>query len=164
MMWVNGGVGCNYEGVYVTSLVKALSDLRARANELPDTLRVVAVLAHYTHKYYGARFYSKAQNLRRQLRAVYNDTLTNYDLIAMPTSPMKAPPILSRNASFEDVMQHSWQMIGNTCAFDLTGHPAITVPCGPADERAIGLMLVGRHYHESTIYRAAHAFEQARGG
>ena len=38
---------------------------------------------------------------------------------------------------------------------------AMSVPCGMVDGLPVGLMLVGRHFEESTIYRAAHAFEQA---
>jgi amidase len=41
----------------------------------------------------------------------------------------------------------------------VTGHPAISLPCGMEDGRPIGMMLVGRHYDECTIYRAAAAFE-----
>jgi amidase len=50
--------------------------------------------------------------------------------------------------------------IENTCPFNLTHHPAITIPGGIVDGCPIGMMLVGRHYDEPTLYRAAHAFEQ----
>ncbi len=52
-------------------------------------------------------------------------------------------------------------MLGNTEPFDLTGHPAMSVPCGLIDGLPVGMMLIGRPFEESTIYRAAHAFEQA---
>jgi amidase len=51
-------------------------------------------------------------------------------------------------------------MLGNTCPFDVTGHPAMSIPCGMGQGLPIGLMLIGKHYNESTLYRAAHAFEQ----
>ena len=44
--------------------------------------------------------------------------------------------------------------------FNLTGHPAISIPCGTANGLPIGMMLIGRHWQEATIYRAAHAYEQ----
>ena len=44
---------------------------------------------------------------------------------------------------------------------DISHHPAMSLPCGMADGLPVGLMLVGRHFDEKTIYRAAHAFEQA---
>ncbi len=40
-------------------------------------------------------------------------------------------------------------------------HPALTIPCGLSDGLPIGLMLVGKHFDEATIYRAAHGFERA---
>ncbi len=51
-------------------------------------------------------------------------------------------------------------MLVNTPQFEVTGHTAMSVPCGMLDGLPIGMMLVGRHFDESTIYRAAHAFEQ----
>jgi amidase len=36
----------------------------------------------------------------------------------------------------------------------------MSIPCGMSDGLPVGMMLVGRHYDESTIYRAAAAFEQ----
>ena len=62
----------------------------------------------------------------------------------------------------EAIMDHSWQQIGNTCPFNVTHHPAISVPCGLGEgERPIGLMLIGKHWQESTLYRVADAFERA---
>jgi amidase len=37
----------------------------------------------------------------------------------------------------------------------------MSLPCGLVDGLPVGLMLIGRHYDEATIYRAAHAFEQS---
>ena len=42
-----------------------------------------------------------------------------------------------------------------------TGHPAMSLPCGLADGLPVGLMLVGKHFDEMTIYRAAHVFERS---
>ena len=36
----------------------------------------------------------------------------------------------------------------------------MSVPCGLSDGLPVGMMLVGKHFDEATIYRAAHAFEQ----
>jgi amidase len=48
----------------------------------------------------------------------------------------------------------------NTCPFDVSGHPALTVPCGKVDGLPIGMMLVGRHFDEATLISAAQAFEK----
>ena len=52
-------------------------------------------------------------------------------------------------------------MLPNTSPFDVTGHPAMSIPCGMSNGLPVGMMLVGRHWHESTIYQAAAAFERA---
>jgi amidase len=52
-------------------------------------------------------------------------------------------------------------MLANTAPFDATGHPAMSIPCGMSDGLPVGMMLIGKHYDETTIYRAAAAFEKA---
>ena len=56
----------------------------------------------------------------------------------------------------------AFEMLPNTAPFDVTGHPAMSLPCGMSDGLPAGLMLIAKHWNESTIYRAAHAFEQAQ--
>ena len=77
------------------------------------------------------------------------------------TARLKATPIPGKDATPQEITQRSWEPTRNTCPFNVTGHPAISVPCGMEDSRPIGLMLVGRHYGEETIYRAAAAFERS---
>jgi amidase len=48
----------------------------------------------------------------------------------------------------------------NTCPFDVSGHPAFTVPCGKVNGLPIGMMLVGRHFEEATVIQTAQAFEK----
>jgi len=49
-----------------------------------------------------------------------------------------------------------------TVPVNLAGVPGISVPCGFSSEgMPIGLQIIGKHFDESTVYRAAHAFEQA---
>ena len=152
----------NIEGVYPISLAGRLGALHDRANELPDTVKVAMLLASYTDKYYRGYFYFKAQNLRRRLRAAYDAQLAQYDVLLMPTTRMMASKIPPPDAPLEALMQHSWEQITNTCPFNITHHPAISLPCGFGEgERPIGLMLIARHWEESKLYRVADAFERA---
>ena len=107
------------------------------------------------------RFYVKAVNISRRLTAAYDKALANYDLLLMPTTPMKATPLPAPGAAREEVVQRAFEMITNTAPFDITHHPAMSLPCGMVDGLPVGLMLVGKHFDEMTIYRAAHAFEQS---
>ncbi len=118
------------------------------------------LLGGYMVRNYRGHYYAKAQNLGRQLRAAYDAVLQDYDLLLMPTLPLTATPIPDENAPIPEILQRGFEMITNTAPFDVTGHPAMSVPCGLADGLPVGLMLIGPHYGETTIYRAAHAFEQ----
>jgi amidase len=152
----------NVEGVYPLSLAGRAASLRDRANELPDTVKTGMLLGAYTDKYYQGYFYFKAQNVRRRLRAAYDQALAAHDVLLMPTTRMMASKIPPADAPYETLMQHSWEQITNTCPFNVTHHPAISIPCGLGEgERPIGLMLVGRHWQESMLYRIADAFERA---
>src|SRR5262249_36808045 len=82
--------------------------------------------------------------LRRRVRAGYDAVLATHDLLLLPTVPMKATPIPGKDATPQEITQRSWEPTRNTCLFNVTGHPAISVPCGMEDSRPIGLMLVGR--------------------
>jgi amidase len=159
-MMAGNGMGFNWEGLYTTSLLDAHANWRARANELSRTLKISMMVGEYFIRYYRGHFYAKAQNLSRLLRKAYDDALARYDLLLMPTLPMKATPLPPANAPLALYCQRGFEMLGNTCPFDVTGHPAMSVPCGMSQGLPIGMMLIGRHYSESTIYRAAHAFEQ----
>jgi amidase len=160
LMMKGNGMGTNWRGLFVTSLLDAHSAWRHRADELADTLKLSMLLGHYFTRHYRGHFYAKAQNLSRKLRAAYDATLAEVDLLLMPTLPIKATPLPPANAPRELYIQRAFEMIGNTAPFDATGHPAMSLPCGLAEGLPVGLMLIGKHYDEVTIYRAAHAFEQ----
>ena len=160
MMAMNGA-GVNHEGLYVTSLLDAAVGWRSRADEFADTIKIIAMFGHYSLRHYRGHYYAKAMNLRRRLRAAYDAALSECDLLLMPTLPIKASELPPPGASPEAVTKVAWEMLANTSGFNLTGHPAMTLPCALGDGRPIGLMLAGRHWDEYTIYRAAHAFEQS---
>jgi amidase len=160
LMMKGNGLGTNWRGLYVTSLLDAHSAWRHRADELSDTLKISMLLGHYFIKHYRGHYYAKAQNLSRKLRAAYDAELVNHDLLLMPTLPITATPLPPADAPRELYIQRAFEMIGNTAPFDATGHPAMSIPCGVVDGLPVGLMLIGKHHDEATIYRAAHAFEQ----
>ena len=161
LMMKGNGFGTNWRGLYVTSLLDAHSAWRHRADELSDTLKLSMLLGHYFVKHYRGHFYAKAQNLSRKLRAAYDAALADVDLLLMPTLPLKATPLPPADAPREVYVQRAFEMITNTAPFDATGHPAMSIPCGQSEGLPVGLMLIAKHWDESTIYRAAHAFEQA---
>jgi amidase len=133
---------------------------RQRADELPETVKTCLILAEYVRREVGYEYYAKSVNETRRLRGAYDAALQQVDLLLMPTTPMKATPLPAPDAAREVVLDAAFSPVMNTSPFNATHHPAMSIPCGMSQGLPVGLMLVGRHYEESTIYRAAHAFEQ----
>ena len=159
MMW-GDGYGVSRPDLYVTSLMDFHRNWRNRANELSETVKLFTMFGTYIRKYYGSRYYGKAINLSRVLRAAYDKVLNEYDLLAMPTTAIKSQPIPAPEASREESFQRAHEMAANTSPFDITHHPAMALPCGMSEDLPISLMLIGKHFDETTIYRAAHGFQE----
>ncbi len=160
LMVAGNSMGTNWKGHYTTSLLDFYGRSRsARANDLSDTVKLVVLLGQYMHDNYQGRYYAKAQNLARVLRAAYDEQLKQVDLLLMPTLPLKATLLPAPDASREDYVARALEMISNTCPFDVTGHPAATVPAGMSAGLPVGMMLIGRRWEDGTVLRAADAFQ-----
>jgi amidase len=160
-MMHGNGFGFNWKGLYMPSLMKAHEGWRNRADELSTTLKVTMLMGQFMLNQHQGQYYAKAQNLVRAMIAAYDAALNEYDLLLMPTVPIKASKIPGPDASITESVARGLEMIGNTAPFDATGHPAIAIPCGYSDGLPASMMLIGKHWQESTIYRAASAFEKA---
>lgn len=160
-MMFGDGYGLSRGDLYSTSLMDFHRGWRRQADALSETTKLMLLFGTYINNTYGPKFYGKALNISRRLTAAYDKVLETYDLLLMPTTPMKATPLPAADASREEYVSRAFEMIVNTAPFDITHHPAMSIPCGMADGLPVGLMLVGRHFDEPTIYQAAHAFEQA---
>ena len=112
-------------------------------------------LGEYFIHHYRGHYYSKAQNLSHKLRAAYDTALSQYDLLLMSTLPMKATPLPKPGAPIEEIVARRFEMLPNTAPFDATGHPAMSIPCGMSKGLPVGMMLIGKHFDEATIYRGA---------
>ena len=160
-MMYGDGYGVSRPDLYVTSLMDHHRNWQTRANELSETTKAFTLLGTYIHRQHGSRYYGKAMNIARRLTAAYDAALAQYDLLLMPTTPIKATPLPGPDASREEIVDKALNMISNTAPFDITHHPAMAIPCGVSDGLPISVMLVGKHFDEAAIYRAAHAFEQS---
>jgi amidase len=161
-MMKDNGHGFNWKGFYLTSLIDAHSAWRDRADELSPTLKFTMLVGEHMIRSGHGAYYGKAQNLARKLSSAYDHVLDRYDILLMPTVPMKATPLPPAGASLGIYFQRAWEMLANTSPFNITGHPALQVPCGVSEGLPIGMMLVGRHFDELNLYRAASAFESAK--
>lgn len=160
-MMFGDGYGLSRSDLYSTSLMDFHRGWRGQADSLSETTKLFLLMGTYINNSFGPRFYGKALNISRRLTAAYDKAFEKYDLLLLPTTPMKATKLPAPNASREDYIARALEMITNTAPFDITHHPAMSLPCGMVDGLPAGLMLVGKHFAEKTIYQAAHAFEQA---
>ncbi len=155
------GVGPGREDVYVPSFVDHMRGWRQRADDLPITVKAALVATEVMRRRWGWRYYAKAMNLVRRVRAAYDAALQQVDLLLLPTTPHTAPPLPAPDAAPAEVISRAFAGTTNTQPFDHTHHPALSIPCGRIGALPVGLMLVGRPWEESTLYRAADAFERA---
>jgi amidase len=160
MMW-GDGYGVSRSDLYSTALMDFHRGWRWRADELSETTKLMTMLGTYINQQFGSRFYGKAVNISRRLKAAYDSVLAEHDLLLMPTLPLKATKLPEPGAPREEIIARAFEMLPNTAPFDITHHPAMSIPCGLGDGLPIGMMLVGKAFDEATIYRAAYAFEQA---
>ena len=107
--------------------------------------------------------YLRAQQARQVFCRQVADLLKNVDLLAGPVEPVTAPVILERRIDIDGESVPAVPLLTRyTRVYNITGSPAISVPCGFADDGLpAGLHLAGRNFDESTVLRAAYAYQQA---
>lgn len=167
---IEGGVDSFYhghaayqtKGHFNTRLMSAMNRaLKTHGGDLSATAKLGVLIYDYMSDQYEGVFYGKAQNLARRMTAAYNRVFETYDLVLMPTTPQRAHErIPTAEADRVTHVVKALNMVRNTAAFDLTGHPAITVPCKGVSDLPVGLMLVGAHFRDDIILRAAHAYAE----
>jgi amidase len=162
-MWENECAGRFVGGYADTQFSRAFANARrAGGNEFAPTVKHIFLMGGYLREHLRGQYYGVAANRRHELRAAYDDALESVDLLAMPTTPMTAFERTSVDSDVElvDRAQGKSGRGRNTMPFDVTGHPAISVPCGTTDGLPVGLMLVGNRFAEETVLRGAAAVER----
>jgi amidase len=129
----------------------------------PSTKNVIINGLYLMSRFPG--LYGKTANLGRQLSDRYQALFEKYDVLVMPTTPVVAPKNGTRGLPLES-LKPSMGLTINTAIFNVTGHPAISVPIGfasPPDNAEVmlpvGMQVVGGLWQEEKILRVAHAWE-----
>jgi amidase len=156
-----GGVNFNVDSVFSPALTDSMLDWKTRLHDVPINVLMVLVFGRYMERY-GGRYYARAKNLVPQLRQAYDKALSECDLLLLPTTITQASRLPESQEKMTDdyIVQDLFSTSANACQFNITGHPAISIPCGMAGGLPVGMMLVAKHFDEATLYRAAYAFEQ----
>jgi len=106
--------------------------------------------------YYDA-YYNKAQKLKRLIKDQFKAAFADYDLILSPTSPVLPFKIGEKS---ENPLEMYLADI-YTININLAGLPGLSMPCGFSENGLpIGLQIIGPHFGEDKILKAAYALEQ----
>ncbi len=113
-------------------------------------------------RFVTATDYLKAEQVRAVLIEDFRKAFEKVDVIVGPTTPITAWKsgewTVKVAGKDESVLSASWRF---TFPYNLTGLPAISVPCGfDRDGLPIGLQIAARPFDEATLLRAAHAYER----
>jgi aspartyl-tRNA(Asn)/glutamyl-tRNA(Gln) amidotransferase subunit A len=111
----------------------------------------------------GGAHYVRAQQWRARLRTEVDRALERFDVLLAPTTPCTAPRLGETEAVIggrrTDVRS---ALLRLTRPFNLTGHPACSLPCGlTPDGLPVGMQIVGRAFDEATVLRVADAYQRA---
>lgn len=152
-----------YDGVKYGFRKKGYRDLmdmyvKTRAEGFGQEVKRRIILGTYVLSagYYEA-YYKKASQVRTLMRQDFEEAFKDVEVIITPTTPT---PAFKIGEKVKDPLQMYLSDI-YTIPVNLTGIPAISIPCGFSRENLpIGLQIMGNHFEEGKILRVAYTFEQ----
>jgi aspartyl-tRNA(Asn)/glutamyl-tRNA(Gln) amidotransferase subunit A len=134
--------------------------MRSRAEGFgPESIRRIMIGTYALSAGYYDAYYGQAQKVRTLIIQDFAKAFERYDVLLTPTSPTVAFKI---GEKADDPLAMYLSDIF-TIPVNLAGNCAVSVPCGLSEGLPVGLQIIGDHFAESTILRAAYAFEQAAG-
>lgn len=132
--------------------------LETRPGQYGDDIRPLLLGGQFL----SAVNYLQALRLRRVIRREWQEAFDGIDALLTPTSPIPAPKFSATTASLpggEKPLVRAF--LDLTLPFNLTGHPALAIPCGfTKTGLPIGMQLVGKPWSEGTLLRIAHQYQQ----
>ncbi|WP_379970910.1 Asp-tRNA(Asn)/Glu-tRNA(Gln) amidotransferase subunit GatA [Ectobacillus sp. sgz5001026] len=151
------GVRYGYRTDNATNLLELYKNTRSEGFGDEVKRRIMLGTFALSSGYYDA-YYKQAQKARTLIKQDFDNVFANYDVIIGPTTPTPAFKV-------GEIIDDPLTMYANdilTIPVNLAGVPGISVPCGFAENGLpLGLQIIGKYFDEATIYRTAHAFEQA---
>ncbi|MEH7416140.1 Asp-tRNA(Asn)/Glu-tRNA(Gln) amidotransferase subunit GatA [Neobacillus drentensis] len=150
------GVRYGYRTQDAESLIELYKKTRAEGFGDEVKRRIMLGTFALSSGYYDA-YYKKAQQARTLIKKDFEDVFEKYDVIVGPTTPT---PAFKIGENIDDPLTMYINDI-LTIPVNLAGVPGISIPCGFDAGLPLGLQIIGKHFDEATIYRVAHAFEQA---
>ncbi|MCS7065447.1 MAG: aspartyl/glutamyl-tRNA amidotransferase subunit A, partial [Fimbriimonadales bacterium] len=133
---------------------------RTRAEGFGDEVIQRIIIGTYALSagYYDA-YYLKAQKARTLLRQEFDRAMAQFDALLCPTAPT---PAFKLGELISDPLAMKLMDV-LTIPVNLTGLPALSVPCGFVDGLPVGLQIIGKPFAEMTVLRIGYTYEQLAG-
>lgn len=153
--YITNDIGLWRRRATITSLAEGFDRVRKASSDLISNVpkEVILLGAHLLFNQ-GGYHYVRAQNLRKALTEVIDAVLGDYDALVTPSTPTTA---LEIGAFGNEEMPSPNAALAPA---NVTGHPALSLPCGETNSLPVGLQLVGPWHDEKTLFDIAYTFEQ----
>jgi Asp-tRNA(Asn)/Glu-tRNA(Gln) amidotransferase A subunit family amidase len=142
---------------FTSALAEALAD---RPESLGRFVKGAVVYGRHLSDGHDDRYYARAQRVRPRVTGGVDAALAEVDVLAGPTTPMTAPEW--GEGYLEDGSLEA--AVRTTAPFNLTGHPAVSVPCGTHCGLPVGLQFVAPRGADGEALRAAAVWEALNAG
>ncbi|MDO9556083.1 MAG: Asp-tRNA(Asn)/Glu-tRNA(Gln) amidotransferase subunit GatA [Coriobacteriia bacterium] len=130
--------------------------MRSRAEGFgPESIRRIMLGTYALSAGYYDAYYGQAQKARTLIIEDFAKAFESYDVLLTPTSPEVAFKIGEK--STDPLAMYLSDVF--TIPLNLAGLPGVSMPCGLSEGLPIGLQVIGRHFDEATMLRAAAALE-----
>lgn len=150
------GIRYGYRAEGVKNLEELYVKSRSEGFGLEVKRRIMLGTFSLSAGFYDAHF-KKAAQARTLIRQDFEKVFEDVDFLVAPTTTSTAFEIGGR---IDDPLAMYMADI-LTVPVNLAGVPSVSIPCGFSDDMPVGMQLIGKHFDEQTLYRAAYAFEQA---
>lgn len=140
---------------------ESLSDLYTRTRREGfgfEVIRRILIGNYVLSAGHADQYYQSAKKVQALMRAHFVEAFKTVDLLFSPVSPTGA----FKFGAFDDNRLAMDLQDYFTASANLTGIPAVSVPCGFTSQKLpVGLQLMGPHLSEGLIFQTLHAYEQA---
>ncbi|CAH0056943.1 unnamed protein product [Clonostachys solani] len=160
------GRRCYYPPGFQATIIPWTQD---KWDNLPPGMRNEFINGVYEREKYP-NLYQKCMNLTLKVTQEYEKVFKDVDALVLPSVPWTAPKLFDREtATSMDQISSTFGQTLNTMQFNLTGHPAMSIPTGLAKDKTkssdhllpLSVQLVARLHGEETLLRIGYAYEKA---
>jgi amidase len=144
-------------------LVRGMHHARTNnASKFPPAFKLALMLGTYLNDEFGGSLNARARRLAMTIRGAVDRLFEEFDVLAMPTTTHYAHRE-DETLGIADRVLRGWDMLANAPTFNLTGHPAISLPLAEADGLPVGVMLVAPRFSDAKLLGTSRVCERQLG-